>query len=402
MKRIVFLAFLCLSFAVFSGCQSKEARNMDALIKAIGQVDSSIGPVVEYVREQYELLDETNKGSMKNYHMLLSAEAGYVDALIDAIGTVTTESGADILAAENAYSAIHEDAKQYVTGLDRLYALKAEYESVALESALTGLWVNEVLGSINAQVGKGLVRSYGLDETNCDPQNLEMSQFELLEGGVLKYNGLTDGSWYLSENDSELILEAGGETSTLEIQEEGGFVKLVGSLFENMPFGYVKEENYVAAFRDKYAAVELKQDNIHAYFADPVLLGKVETDQGKLHSAYWYASGAYQDGLVYIGSSCVIPVEYNHGGKISILWLEFPVLSATNLKMKDVHIKTDARVSGEVFYIKEAYVAKNYINEDGYRTLELTNGISMVFDGYDDLIDTFWQRSEAVYEEYIY
>ena len=111
MKKVMTVFFLCLS-VMLSGCQSKEAKNMDALIQAIGQIDSSSGPVVAYVREQYELLSEEDKGSLKCYDLLLSAEAAYVDALIDAIGTVTPESGADIQAAENAYAVIHEDAKK--------------------------------------------------------------------------------------------------------------------------------------------------------------------------------------------------------------------------------------------------------------------------------------------------
>ena len=401
MKKVMTVFFLCLS-VMLSGCQSKEAKNMDALIQAIGQIDSSSGPVVAYVREQYELLSEEDKGSLKRYGMLLSAEAAYVDALIDAIGTVTPESSADIQAAENAYATIHEDAKPHVHGLERLQKIKVEYECIAQESRLIGFWVNEVLGSTDVQVGRGLVRSYGLDETNCHPVNLEKTQFELLSGGKLVFGKVIEGIWYLSENKDAVILEADGRSCTLEIQDEGGFLKLVGPLFDNQPFGYVKETDYTSAFADKYTVVELKQDNVHNYFADPVFLGKVETDQGKMHSAYWYASQAYQDGLVYLGSSCVIPVAYDHGGKLYSLWLEFPMLSTTDLKIKDIRINTDTRISGEVFYIKADYVSRNYINGDGYRVLELTNGVSLIFDGYDDLIDTFWLRSEATYEEHIY
>ena len=401
MKKMV--VFMLLSMCVFvGGCRSKDAKNMDALIQAIGQVDGSSGPVVAYVREQYELLSEEDKGSLKHYDILLSAEAAYVDALINAIGTVTPESNASILAAENAYASVHEDARPHVRGQEQLQKIKAEYERAAQESSLTGFWVNEVLGSTDVQVGRGLVRSYGLDETNCHPVNLEKTQFELLSGGKLVFGKFIEGIWYVSENKDEVILEADGRSCTLEIQEEGGFLKLVGALFDNEPFGYVKETDYVSAFADKYVAIELKQDNVLDYFADPVLLGKVETDEGKMHSAYWYASQAYQDGLVYIGSSCVIPVAYSHGGKPYSLWLEFPILSTTSLKIKDIHIKINTRISGEVFYIKAPYVSRNYINGEGYRVLELTNGVSLIFDGYDDVINTFWQRSEAAYEEYIY
>lgn len=402
MRKIVAVLFLCLSMMLLSGCQSKEAENMDALINAIGQIDCSSGPVVEYVREQYEQLSQEDKDSLKNYDMLLSAEAAYVDALIDAIGTVTPESGADILAAEKAFASVHEDAKFHVHGWEQLQNVKVEYERVALESSLTGFWVNEVLGSTAVQIGRGLVRSYGLDETNCNPVNLSKTQFELRKDGILFFGGMIEGTWYLSDNKDTLILEADGRSCTLEIQEEGGFTKLVGALFDNQPFGYVKEEDYVSAFHEKFTVAELNRENIEMYLADPVSIGKVETPQGKKQNAYWYESKVYEDGLVYFGSSCVIPVKYNHGGKWQNLWLEFPMLSATKLRIREIFINTDARISGEVFYIKAPYVSKNYINGDGYRVLELTNGISVVFDGYDDLINTFWQRTEAAYEDHIY
>lgn len=402
MKKIVAVIFLCLSMVLICGCQSKEAKNMDALIQAIGQIDSSSGPVVEYVRKQYEQLSEEDKDTLKNYDMLLSAEAAYVDALIDAIGTVTPECGADILAAENAYASIHEDAKLHVRGWEQLQKVKVEYECAVLESGLTGFWVNEVLGSTDVQIGRGLVCSYGLDETNCDPVNLEKTQFELLKDGILIFGGIIEGNWYLSENKDALILEADGRSCTLEIQEEGGFTKLVGTLFDNQPFGYVKEKDYVSAFHEKYAVADLNRENVEMYLADPVSIGTVETPQGKKHNAYWYESKAYEDGLVYFGSSCVIPVKYDHGGKWYNLWLEFPMLSATKLRIKEIFINTDARISGEVFYVKAPYVSQNYINQDGYRVLELSNGISMIFDGYDEMMNTFWSRSEAVYEEHIY
>ena len=66
MKKIRMLAAACLVLAL-CGCSSKEVRSVDALMTAIGEVDTSCGPVVEYVRDAYELLSDKEKSQLKNY-----------------------------------------------------------------------------------------------------------------------------------------------------------------------------------------------------------------------------------------------------------------------------------------------------------------------------------------------
>lgn len=402
MKRLVSVIFLCIGWVMFSGCQSKAAKNLDALIMAIGDVDTTSGPVVAYVRDQYEVLADADKSKLQKYDVLLSAEAAYVDALINSIGEVTADSSDAIAAAEAAFANLDQEAQRLVTGSQTLRNARPECDEKILIRRLSGLWVNEVLGNRSNQIGRGLIHSYGLDETNCDPVKVEDCQFELQEDGTVRVGAEQTGSWILSEDQSSVAITVDGAVSELNLIEEGGFLKLVGSLLDNAPFGYVRDADYVSAFHEKYAVVGLNREDVELYFADPVLIGGAETLQGKMHNAYWYESKAYADGLVYFGSSCVIPVIYDHGGKWYNLWLEFPVLSTTELKIKEIHINTDARISGEVFYVKAPYVSKNYINEDGYRVVELTNGISMVFDGYDEMMNTFWHRCEAAYEEHIY
>lgn len=401
MKKAGLLCMVVLLAAALSGCGSKESRSVDSLIEAIGPVDADCGPVVEYVRKEYEMLSQEDRAKVKHYNGLLQAEAAYVDALIDAIGDVSSQSVQGIEKAELAYENLETDAQALVTGLEDLQNMKAVCREKAMLDSVSGVWVNEVLGSTAAQVGSGLIRSYGLDETNCDPASNESGMFELKENGEVLYGQTEWGTWCFSTDFSGIILE-GPQQYSLQVQEEDGFIKLVGAVFENQPFGYVREENYVQAFQQKYAAASLTQNNVHQYIADPELIGAVEQANGGTGKAYIYPSKAYEEGLAYIGSACTIQVDYDHGGRAYHFFLDYPVISITKLKMKDVKINTDTRISGEIYYVKNEYVEKNYINEDGFRVLELTNGVSMVFDGYSDTLDTFWNRVDASYSDYMY
>ena len=415
MKRLGILFAAVLMCACLFGCKSKEAKSVDGLIAAIGEVNTDSGPVIAYVREACDALSEEDRQSLENYSLLIHTEATYVDLLIDAVGTVTTDSGAKITAAEEALKTLGNDAAALVAGVQDLEMARASYDMAVVKKSLSGVWVNEFSGAENsgaARMGRGLIGSFGLDETNCDPVAVKSEaadgrMFELREDGTLLCNTRELGSWEVSEDGAEVVLKAqygAGDTAeyTLQVQEESGYTKLVGGIFENQPFGYVKEQDYAGAFEAKYGIAELSRENVHSYVGDPVLIGKLTDPQEKKWNAYVYPSMVYEEGQVYFGSSCVIQVDYVHGGKKDHFFLDVPVMYITKLKMKDVMINTDVRLSGEIYYVKQEYVADNYINEAGFRVLELTNGVSVVFDGYDDTLDTFWSRVEADYSDYIY
>lgn len=407
MKKSVVMLTACFFWALLSGCQSQNAKNTDELIGAIGEVGPQSGAVIAYVRDAVDVLSQEEKESLKQYDLLLSTEAAYVDSLIYAIGSVTPESKPAIETARQAYDALEEGAKTLVEGEEILQKAEADCLHKTKVREISGIWVNEVLGNNDASAGWGLIRSYGLDETDCNPATPADRQFILQEDGSLLGSETQIGTWTLSDTGTEVILDVTGREAkngsyTLKVLEEGGYTKLIGSVFGNQPFGYVQEQNYLPAFQAKYAILDLTKENIREYLSDPVPIGTIETAEGKKHTAYWYAPKAYERDLVYLGSSCIVPVDYEHGGKTYHLWLDFPVLSTTNLKIKNPHINSDSRLSGEIFYIKADYVADNYINPEGYRVLELTNGIQMIFNGYEDTMNTFWNRIDVNYSDFMY
>ena len=423
MKKLGMIMLACILCISMAGCKSADAKSVDGLIDAIGPVDPSSGSVLAYVREAYEMLSPEDQASLDNYSMLISAEAAYVDACVAAVGEITLSSEPAISAAETAYANLSADAKPLVTSADELQSARKEYDLAVVRNRLSGIWVNEVSGSGTSRVaviGRGLIGSYGLDETSSNPASVKMAEdkngqevavdnrrFELREDGTVFYDSAELGQWNVSEDHTALKLQvmySDGEKKeyTLQILEEGGFTKLVGSLFENHPFGYVREEDYVEAFHDKYTVAELSPENVHDYVGDPVFLGKLTDSKGKKQNAYVYPSQAYEQGNIYLGSSCMIQVDYILGGKRYHLWLDVPVMSITNLKMTEISINTESRLSGEIYYVKEDYVSRNYINEAGFRVLELTNGVQLVFDRYGDTLNTFWNRVNASYNDYLY
>lgn len=423
MKRfaIVLLVWiLCISMVA---CKSADAKSVDGLIEAIGAVDATSGSVISYVRDAWEMLSEEDRAALDHYDMLLSAEAGYVDACIDAIGEITLGSESALVTAEEAYLEISEDAKPLVTGVQKLQLARRDYDLAVIRNQLSGVWVNEVSGSGTtgeAVIGRGLVGSYGLDETDCNPEAVRTAEssdgqtiavdsrrFELRSDGTLFYDDAELGHWNVTEDHRAVLMNVAysdGQSAeyTLRIMEEGGFTKLVGAIFENQPFGYVREQDYVEAFHSKYAVAELTPENIHDYVGNPVFLGKLTDSSGKKQNAYVYPSQVYEQGNVYLDSSCVIQVDYVHGGKEYHLWLDMPVMSITKLKMTEIAINTESRLSGEIYYVKDDYVSRNYINEAGFRVLELTNGVQLVYDRYGDTLNTFWNRVDADYNDYIY
>lgn len=423
MKRVRIILIACILCFGMAGCKSADAKSVDGLIEAIGSVDSSSGSVLAYVREAYEMLSPEDQASLDHYGLLLSAEAAYADACVAAVGEVTLNSESAIAAAEAAYASLTEEAKAMVAKAEQLHMARQEYDLLAMRNRLSGVWVNEVSGpctSSVAVIGRGLVGSYGLDETNCNPSAVKTAEdengqtiavdnkrFELRDNGTVYYDSAELGQWRVSDDQTSVLLRVqysdGQEAEyTLQILEEGGFTKLVGSLFENEPFGYVREQDYVAAFYSKFAVAELSPENIHDYVGDPVFLGKLTDSNGKKQNAYVYPSQVYRDGNVYLGSSCMIQVDYIHGGKEYHLWLDVPVMSITKLKMTEISINTESRLSGEIYYVKDEYVSRNYINEAGLRVLELTNGVQLVFDRYGETLNTFWNRVDASYSDHLY
>lgn len=415
MKRL-FAALLVLVMVLsLCACKSEEAKNVEALIDAIGNVSLDCESDLIAAENAYNALNEEDKASIENYDVLVAARNSfdviYVDTLIDAIGDVTLDSEAAISAAEAAYAALSDENKAQVTNASTLTDARTAYEAAVhheeVRLSIVGTWVNEakgdnVYGAILEDTDRYSNHFEYLDTDGLN-QSGPANNFQFLEDGSIAIQDEPVGIWELSEDASTVSISPNGdvaEPSVLSIIDEGGFTKLVGSLFGSNPFGYVRIEEYEAAFAEKFVVATLTSDNVRDYIGEPVALGSATDPDGTQRNCHMFPSQVYDDGLVYLGCSCYVQCTGTHNGKAITIDNTFPVIGGWSDNVATTGIGSTAR--GEMYYIKAEYVAENFIDEEGYRTLVLTNGVTIRFDGYVHYLDVFWSYVNANYEDYIY
>lgn len=411
MRRKIAAVLVLLLVLSLCACKSKEVKNAEALIAAIGEVSLESGDAIAAAQSAYDALSGEDKADVENSADLTAAldayqviyDAAKAEQLIAAIGEVTLDSEAAITAAEEAYAALSGESKALVTNAADLTAARNAYEEAAKAAAyqeaylsLVGTWYNEMMGND--------IWPNGLEDTDCEPRTVSgygvtANGLSLMEDGTFAIEDVT-GTWSLSEDLTTVTLTLEDLTASLEVTQEDGFTKLLGELFKNKFFAYVKEEDYQAAFDAKYVAVALTSDNFRDYIGESTYVGTTTTNNGLMY-CYFYPSQAYDDGLVYLGCNCQLVeyATYTNGSSITIN-AQFPVMTGSYDQIASASWSGSA--SGYMFYLKADHVAANYISEDGYRTLELTNGVTMTFNGYWEYYDLFWTYVDADYAENIY
>ena len=118
-----------------------KVNDVENKINAIGTVTADSGDVINAARSAYDALNSELQNRVSNYDTLTTAEATYqdikdhaaaanVDALIEAIGTVdsSTECERRIAEARAAYEALTSTQASYVTKLATLEAAEAQIE----------------------------------------------------------------------------------------------------------------------------------------------------------------------------------------------------------------------------------------------------------------------------------
>ena len=144
MKRFIekrsLLVLLCLALlcSLMTGCQSRAASRTQKLIEQL-DVSAPDGEAVARAREAYDALSPEERDTLENTEKLLEAEtrfyANEVDAAIKALGEVTLESGPAIEAARNAYDALSRDSKALVTGLPTLTQAEEKFHQLTVAAA---------------------------------------------------------------------------------------------------------------------------------------------------------------------------------------------------------------------------------------------------------------------------
>lgn len=137
MKRFLSLALACCFCISLCACgKSAEAKKVDELILAIGNVSLESKEAVRAAQESYDALSEEEKKEVENYSVLQDAQAliervASVEEKIDAIGTVNAESEPLITAAKEAFDSLPEEEQRLVSNRDTLADAVNEYTEIS-------------------------------------------------------------------------------------------------------------------------------------------------------------------------------------------------------------------------------------------------------------------------------
>ena len=121
-KKIMFALILALSVLLLGGCQSRQSKEVEQKISAIGEVTLDSDAVIKEAEQAFDALNDTDAKNVKNAESLTQARNRYnelvkkketeelkalakdVDNSISAIGNVTVDSKEAIVDARKKYN----------------------------------------------------------------------------------------------------------------------------------------------------------------------------------------------------------------------------------------------------------------------------------------------------------
>ena len=409
-KAIIFLltAAMCVTLC---GCKSKEVKETEKLIGAIGTVTADSGAAIEAAESAYNAL--------------------CVENAIAALGTDAAVDVEAVKAAGEAYDALTDEEKALVSNADQL----SQARRAAMKQSLMGTWYVETSWHNEA----GFVTRLHMENTNHNyrihatttyfyPENPELGEKKLVNdyffigeeffcSSIMQGDFDEIGTWDLSEDMTQLIIDPiveglSQEQLVFNIYEEDGFTKLrsPGYPYEGA-LAFVREDQLDAAFEAKYVYVDRAED-AHQYLGDPISLGYLYDENGQRIDAYYedgeklfdiedaflFPSQVYDEGLTLL---CSRDISYHFSvGSIPGRGSVENVLNVTDLASDDRQLTGFSYLC----FVKSDHVAKNYVDENGCRTLELTDGTVVRYANpeYIDLVNYTWKYLQADYNDYIY
>lgn len=446
MKRVysVFLILaLCLSLC---GCQSKAAAAADDLIEAIGTVGLDSGDAIAAAEEAWAALSDEDKAQLKNTAILEQAKSDYqllidqvaaemVQAQIAALGEISLDSAQAVADVQSAFDALSDSAKALVSNCDVLQQAAMTLKKLEVEESLMGVWYIETCRWDDTMDDLNKVQFTTLAGTDHDITNLSVAYvnsendnrsisnrfFCISEDGFysdtdpVAYNRI--GSWSLNDDMTELTVtpEVEGlpvDAYVFEVREEDGFTKLYGNYPYENALAFVRKEDLKAAFDAKYFYLTSDAVDVHEYFGDPVDMGYLYDENGQrimalededgrspnLESIWFIPSKAYEKGLVYVGGTH-LSCSGTSLGRLTQIAMDTPFLVTV-----DPYSDMKFQNANNILFVRGDHVAKNYIDEDGCRTLELTDGtvIRSYTEGYYEELNHIWKYLKADYNDYIY
>ena len=167
MKKTKKILALCLSLLLLlslTACgKSKEVKNVEELISAIGVVTADKAEAVAAAEKAFAALSPEDREKVENAGILPEAREALdvvlTEDLIDAIGKVTEESEEAVLEAEKAFAALTEEAKEKVANAGILSKAREELDAALASTKILGTWeaesdlIDTLVESVDSSLG---------------------------------------------------------------------------------------------------------------------------------------------------------------------------------------------------------------------------------------------------------
>ncbi len=286
-----------------------EARNTYELLKAdqdavevvqtliaeIGEVTLDSLEAIEAAEAAYEELDDTLKGRVENYNVLVAARASYdalyasklkVDAVIaqiDAIGEVTLGSLAKIQAAEAGYANLSDEEKENVTNYQTLLDARDEYD--ALKAAAdkeeadreAALGVDELinaLGVITLESETAVTAARAAYEALTEDQKAYVENLVVLEEAEAIIEGLKADQAAIDE-----VIATINEIGEVTYPDSKDAIDAAQAAYDNLADNLkdrVTNYGVLTAAQQKYASLEADYNAVQEVIALIDEIGEVE------------------------------------------------------------------------------------------------------------------------------
>lgn len=163
MKKSAILCMLLVLLLLLSACQSKEAKEAEALIEAIGAVTLDSGDAIQAAEQAVANMQSGPLKEVQNLETLNEARSTYnvlvAEDAISHIGTVTLDSYEVISAAEEAVSSLTAAEYMRISNIDVYIQAKTDYEKAEAESEVA--YINSAIadiGTVTLQNGADYLR----------------------------------------------------------------------------------------------------------------------------------------------------------------------------------------------------------------------------------------------------
>ena len=293
----------------------------------------------------------------------LNPKLNRVTKMISELGEITLESEPAIAAAEEAYAELEDDVREKVTNYGDLVAAREKLEELREATQLADRW--------SGFVGEWIELSTVLPAFS--PITFWFGSLVLEDGGTYTTDRVSH-SWNVSEDRSQITLEQEHGRITLDVLDDGHYVKLIQPEQKLIFLRASEIDRYI---EERFVLVRITPENIHEYIGDPVYAGKIldEKKQETGNGAWIQPSLVYPEGLVYYGRSedfFYSVFQYTPAGRVEVRQ-QYPFDTIT--APVGTRFEPGRAAGGTLIFLRAAYVADNVMTDNRTRTLTLVDGL---------------------------